>query len=759
MFIQLKDEYKNGLFGISKKFKQEQEVDMFINRVHEQMDGESQRLFDLSIGDIYEIDDELWDEIAECGCFFDTKNNKIVYPKEGQTARTNVCRNASLGIEYGSLQECLNNARDDDFIDILINHNITSTITIPRNRITLDLRGHICDGVDAFTNFYIRNKTFVLKSTGEEGRIGRGKASLGYANTADGPHAPINEARCGGAFYLSGRECHMWHYGGRIELNNAEGVFGQGGAIYMFDGAKYTLWGGRINNNIARSTNESVGVGAGGAVYINGNNPCTFTMKSGYINANNGVSMGGAFAVEGPHHTIEVTGGYISENVAHEGGAVILRESGEKFILSGGLVDRNICGWRGQAFSLHEESTLELNGGHVNDNIGGYNGAIYLGSGSSLLMTSGSIDGNKCNLDGDSRGGAIYADEGCKRIIITNNGNTPETSIRNNAARYGGAIEIANLKNTVVRIDHAKINFNEGTEAVGILNVGNASGEENRGNISIEHCNLGGNKGGRIPCFHLVNTTLNINDCTFGTEILNTAIQLTDAGLFDLYNCIVYGNKLNFGSKCVLSLDNMNDFKCLFNLRGNSKVYLDNFTSLENEGLFCRNNLFRINDGSTLELRNSKIENYTSGGAPFHLFSGSNLVIDNCSFKQNVNSVSPFGGLIHNERGSSVTIKNTTLNNCTCRNAALLYTDKSNVVLDNVTVEDCSSVGPSVILGAPQNGINLSIKNCKFLRNGNRPIVMEGTNTDVTIDNLIVDGDIEIQDSKSLNINKIYKGE
>lgn len=53
MFIQLKDEYKNGLFGISKKFKQEQEVDMFINRVHEQMDGESQRLFDLSIGDIY----------------------------------------------------------------------------------------------------------------------------------------------------------------------------------------------------------------------------------------------------------------------------------------------------------------------------------------------------------------------------------------------------------------------------------------------------------------------------------------------------------------------------------------------------------------------------------------------------------------------------------------------------------------------------------------------------------------------------------
>lgn len=164
----------------------------------------------------------------------------------------------------------------------------------------------------------------------------------------------------------------------------------------------FTMYGGRIYNNIATvKSNEDCG-GGGVLIYGNGN---IFTMEGGEISSN------------------------IAENDCGGGVSVCYGD----FILKDGVIKDNIAEVSGGGVRVHYKySEFKMTGGRISDNLAGhYGGGIYLTSGAQLNLMDGAVSSNHA-----ASGGGIY---NLESII-----NLRNASIKKNQAGVGGGITIDN---------------------------------------------------------------------------------------------------------------------------------------------------------------------------------------------------------------------------------------------------------------------------------------------------------------------------
>ncbi|MCL2187795.1 MAG: stalk domain-containing protein [Defluviitaleaceae bacterium] len=130
---------------------------------------------------------------------------------------------------------------------------------------------------------------------------------------------------------------------GRIHNNESFGN-NQGGGVVITAGSTFTMYGGYIENNIARGSGGGVGVTAGGA-----HSDTSFIMNGGTIRGN--TTIGGS-----------TYGG--------RGGGVNITHSGNSFIMNNGYIYGNTArDDGGGVFSLNADAPITINGGYIFGNV------------------------------------------------------------------------------------------------------------------------------------------------------------------------------------------------------------------------------------------------------------------------------------------------------------------------------------------------------------------------------------------------------
>lgn len=228
--------------------------------------------------------------------------------------------------------------------------------------------------------------------------------------------------------------------GGKIRNNT--GTDG-GGAVYLFhydkEHAIFTMNGGEITENVSPTTSS------GGAIYVDEN--CEFTMTDGLIARNKAPqNSGGAISVR--HAKFTMTGGEISENSAHDGGAIYLNNydgltdtsKTTKVNITGGVIKNNTAtSGHGGAVVVDGYTTLtisdcEITGNRANSSGGG----VYVNANATFEMKSGLITGNNVS----SSGGGVYLASGATFKLANGfiYGNTRYSS--NSNLSFGGTSDV-----------------------------------------------------------------------------------------------------------------------------------------------------------------------------------------------------------------------------------------------------------------------------------------------------------------------------
>lgn len=265
----------------------------------------------------------------------------------------------------------------------------------------------------------------------------------------------------GGVYVFGGSDFEM--NGGRICNNRAvqteQTVYGNcegGGGLYLRQGASAVINGGIINNN-------STEVSGGGIIVFNGS---TLTMTGGEVCGNTADSHGGAVCVADDFST------------SIEGGSSKATFSGTKInnntancVYSDTTEEHNADGFAsgGGAIYVHEDSTVELLDNTTVENNktlnGGDGGAIYICHTGKLVLANNDIRGNTAS----GNGGAIYVQGSGKYTgnLLTGSANDGHGAgsmmdldfcvISGNTAENGGAIYIGGN------------NFVDGTEYCGAI--------------------------------------------------------------------------------------------------------------------------------------------------------------------------------------------------------------------------------------------------------------------------------------------------
>lgn len=276
---------------------------------------------------------------------------------------------------------------------------------------------------------------------------------------------------------------------GEISGNTAKGA----GGVYVFGGSDFEMNGGRICNNRAVQTEQTVygNCEGGGGLYLR--QGASAVIKNGIINDNyTSLAGGGIIVFNGS--TLTMTGGEVCNNTAgSHGGAVTVSDdfstsieggsskatfSGTKInnntancIYSDTTEEHNADGFAsgGGAIYVHEDSTVELLDNTTVENNktlnGGDGGAIYICHTGKLVLANNDIRGNTAS----GNGGAIYVQGSGKYTgnLLTGSANDGHGAgsmmdldfcvISGNTAENGGAIYIGGN------------NFVDGTEYCGAI--------------------------------------------------------------------------------------------------------------------------------------------------------------------------------------------------------------------------------------------------------------------------------------------------
>jgi hypothetical protein len=238
------------------------------------------------------------------------------------------------------------------------------------------------------------------------------------AGVADNDNSLIN-VRSGGDSG-SGRSGHLVMKSGKIMGNSNIGNSGAGGgSVKVNEGGTFTMEGGTISGNTAKSPNGGangggVRVGEGGTFIMQGGTISGNTAKGSNWSAGGGVSNdGGTFSMEGG----AISGNtLISDDDQANGGGVF---NNGTFIMEGGTISGNTAkgsNWSAGGGVRMEGGTFTMQGGAIFGNTaesgewaGGGGVAAWNGT---FSIEGGTIYGNTAKGDSDSHGGGVRIGSG-----------------------------------------------------------------------------------------------------------------------------------------------------------------------------------------------------------------------------------------------------------------------------------------------------------------------------------------------------------
>lgn len=249
---------------------------------------------------------------------------------------------------------------------------------------------------------------------------------------------------------------------GNGELSSISALSANCGAVYVKNGGKFAMNGGKITGCTFKNQYS-------GAVAIADS---TMTMTDGTISGNTAseYNAAGGVLVNGTS-SLAMSGGTIADNTAKRGGGVCVRENGT-FTMTGGTISGNS--------TAVDSDTIQL------PNAGG--GGVFVEDNASFEMTNGTITGNKTNGMGGgvatavlsendtvgggrfhmtggtisdntaSCGGGVYSWSGRDRVVLEG-GNI----VNNTAHRQGGGVYVSHapwsitIKNALITANTAAI--------------------------------------------------------------------------------------------------------------------------------------------------------------------------------------------------------------------------------------------------------------------------------------------------------------
>lgn len=381
--------------------------------------------------------------------------------------------------ELADLQSAIISANDGDIIKLssYFSEDLAGLVVSNGKAFTLDLGGKNLSSADSngtFTASISVTKGSALTLTG--GTIVRGEGHDGnlIRVTNGGQLTLVNVTLDGGGLLGSTGDSLVYVSGSTSVVNITDGALltnnernstnrGDGGAVYVDQGAKLIMDGGEISGN---STS-----GSGGGLYISNSSEATFA--GGTIN-NNDAGWGGGIDARG---TVVIEDAEIKDNTAlHFGGGI---QASNMLLISGGTISGNKAQSGGGGIFVHQgvtnrETTVIIQGGEIKDNSSNsQGGGIYLSRDSWLGITGGEISGNKA-----WNGGGIYSNG----VISIANG-----KISKNTANYGGGVYSDSLlTGGIVTITGGEISENAAGDGGGLYAMG--------GTITIENGTISGNE-------------------------------------------------------------------------------------------------------------------------------------------------------------------------------------------------------------------------------------------------------------------------
>ena len=297
------------------------------------------------------------------------------------------------------LKTALQSAQSGDIITLAADIDVTESITISGQNITLNLNKKTItySGRDGSAIWGARG-VFTLEGgsfTVENGTItkNREKNYLRCFNVKNGTltikDVTIQGFSCGkggGAISIEPDGICNMKSGSTISGNSAWGE--KGGGVYVR--GTFNMHDGTISGN-------NVSSGSGGGVYVSTSG--TFTMDGGIISKNNAQSGGGVYVYE--NGSFNMKGGEIRNNTAEyestgDGGGV--KVSSGTFTMTDGTISNNTAEQNGGGVYV-DKNSFTMNGGTITNNTANAGGGVYMYSGS-FTMSGGSITGNQAGGDG-----------------------------------------------------------------------------------------------------------------------------------------------------------------------------------------------------------------------------------------------------------------------------------------------------------------------------------------------------------------------
>ena len=219
-----------------------------------------------------------------------------------------------------------------DTVRLAVDISISSTLTVNRPDVTLDLNGHTLTSGDAECDD--------IFSVNEHGNL------------------TVKDSGTGGKIDGQNNNCGFNINGGILTLKSGTIINcmtdGDGGAVDISYGGKFEMSGGAITNCKANDDSGAVDIGAG----------CTFIMNSGTIS--------GCRADD-------------------DAGAIFIKGNGS-FVMNGGTIENCSACNLGGAVNIHENSSFSMTGGTIKNctvDEGGSGNAVYGRSDEAIVAISG----------------------------------------------------------------------------------------------------------------------------------------------------------------------------------------------------------------------------------------------------------------------------------------------------------------------------------------------------------------------------------
>lgn len=267
---------------------------------------------------------------------------------------------------------------DVNTVRLAANISISSSLTVNRPDVTLDLNGYTltCGDTECDDIFSVNEHgNLTVKDSGTGGKIDGQNKNCGFS---------IN--------------------GGILTLKSGTIINcmtdGDGGAVDISDGGKFEMSGGAITNCKASDDSGAVDIGNG----------CTFIMNSGTISGCRADDDAGAIFIKG-NASFVMNGGTIENcSAGFCGGAVKIRNT-SSFTMTGGTIS-NCTAQQGGGVYVDDSSTFNMNGGSIANCTavnGGNSVFVMSGTGGKFTMTDGTVDGS-VTLHFTVAGSDVYMD-------------------------------------------------------------------------------------------------------------------------------------------------------------------------------------------------------------------------------------------------------------------------------------------------------------------------------------------------------------